>query len=161
MEDYPKAVRIHSHVHHACDTVALDYEGRFLRRKRLVAASGRGFLVDLPEVANLTGVEAFVLEDGREIAVQAAAEPVLVVKGDLPRLAWHIGNRHTPCQITADCLVIRQDHVLEAMLAKLGAEVTRDTRPFTPEGGAYGMGRTMGHSHGHSHDDHDHHHHHA
>ncbi|NBB98687.1 MAG: urease accessory protein UreE, partial [Alphaproteobacteria bacterium] len=66
---------------------------------------------------------------------------------------------HTPCQIAADCLVIRQDHVLEAMLAKLGADVTPDTRPFTPEGGAYGMGRTMGHSHGHSHDEHDHHHH--
>ena len=70
----------------------------------------------------------------------------------LARLAWHIGNRHTPCQIGPDCLVIRQDHVLEAMLAKLGADVTHDTRPFTPEGGAYGMGRTMGHSHGHDHD---------
>jgi urease accessory protein len=154
MEDYPKAVRIHGHVHHACDSVALDYEGRFLRRKRLVAESGRGFLVDLPEVANLTGSEAFVLEDGREIAVLAAPEPVLLVRGDLARLAWHIGNRHTPCQIGADALVIRQDHVLEAMLHKLGADVVHDTRPFTPEGGAYGIGRTMGHSHEHDHDHH-------
>ena len=37
--------------------VALDYEGRFLRRKRLVAASGRGFpwWEILPEVTNPDG----------------------------------------------------------------------------------------------------------
>lgn len=135
----------------AADSVALDYEGRFLRRKRLVAASGAGFLVDLPEVTNLTGGEAFVLADGRFIEVRCALEPVLVVTGDLARLAWHIGNRHTPCQIEPMRLVIRADHVLESMLRGLGAKVTAGVEPFRPEGGAYGMGRTMGHDHGHSH----------
>ncbi len=48
-------------------------------------------------------------------------------------------------------LLIREDHVLEAMLAHLGARVSRAIEPFTPEGGAYGMGRTMGHEHGHTH----------
>lgn len=139
------------------DHVALDYEGRFLRRKRLVAASGLAFLVDLPEVTNLTGGEAFALEDGRRVEVRCAVEPVLVIQGDLPRLAWHIGNRHTPCQIDPARLVIRADHVLEAMLKGLGAKVTASVAPFMPEGGAYGMGRTMGHSHGPEHGpDHDH-----
>jgi urease accessory protein len=72
---------------------------------------------------------------------------VLIVTGDLTRLAWHIGNRHTPCQIEADHLVIRADHVLAAMLTGLGASVTPAKAPFTPEGGAYGHGRTMGHEH--------------
>jgi urease accessory protein len=63
------------------------------------------------------------------------------------RLAWHIGNRHTPCQIEAHRLVIRADHVLADMLRGLGAEVTEATEAFTPEGGAYGLGRTMGHAH--------------
>ncbi len=74
---------------------------------------------------------------------------------DLMRYAWHIGNRHTPCQIEATRLLIRRDHVLEAMLTRLGATLTPISEPFTPEGGAYGTGRTMGHSHGpesHSHD---------
>ena len=79
--------------------------------------------------------------------VAAAAEAVLVVKGDITRLAWHLGNRHTPCQIEADRLVIRADHVLADMLRGLGATVTPAEAPFTPEGGAYGMGRTMGHAH--------------
>jgi hypothetical protein len=33
----------------AAERLILDYEGRFLRRKRLVAASGRAVMVDLPE----------------------------------------------------------------------------------------------------------------
>jgi urease accessory protein len=33
------------------------------------------------------------------------------------------------------------------MLRGLGATVTAARAPFTPEGGAYGMGRTMGHEH--------------
>jgi len=41
--------------------------------------------------------------------------------------------------------------VLEGMLKGLGARITRVSRPFAPESGAYGTGRTMGHDHGHSH----------
>ncbi|HEY0212064.1 MAG TPA: urease accessory protein UreE [Paenirhodobacter sp.] len=132
----------------AADFIALDYEGRFLRRKRLESAGGIGFMVDLPEVTNLTGGEAFALEDGRLIEVRPGLEPVLSITGDLVRLAWHIGNRHTPCQIEPLRLVIRQDHVLRAMLEQLGARVVETVEPFRPEGGAYGMGRTMGHDHG-------------
>lgn len=127
--------------------VVLGYEERFLRRKRLVTASGEAFLVDLPETTNLLAGDAFELSDGRLVEIAAAEEPVLVVRGDLTRLAWHIGNRHTPCQIEADRLLIRADHVLADMLRGLGADVVTATEPFTPEGGAYGLGRTMGHAH--------------
>jgi urease accessory protein len=131
----------------ATGRVVLGYEDRFLRRKRLVMASGDAFLVDLAETTNLLAGDAFELDDGRLVEIAAAEEPVLVIKGDLVRLAWHIGNRHTPCQIEPDRLVIRADHVLADMLRGLGATVTETQGPFTPEGGAYGMGRTMGHAH--------------
>lgn len=127
--------------------VVLGYDERFLRRKRLTMASGEAFLVDLAETANLLAGDAFELEDGRLVEIAAATEDVLVVRGDLVRLAWHIGNRHTPCQIEAERLLIRADHVLADMLRGLGASVTEAREPFTPEGGAYGMGRTMGHAH--------------
>ena len=71
---------------------------------------------------------------------------------NLPRIAWHVGNRHTPCQIAGDHILIREDRVLQAMLEGLDARVTRITAPFTPEGGAYGHGRT----HGHDHEPHEH-----
>jgi urease accessory protein len=135
--------------------VVLDYDERLLRRKRLETEAGDGFLVNLPVLTNLDEYWGFELEDGRAVQVQPAEEDVLVITGALPRLAWHIGNRHTPCEVGADALIIREDHVLEAMLRGLGAGITRVRRPFTPEKGAYGTGRTMGHDHHHDHD-HDH-----
>lgn len=136
--------------------VTLDYDARLLRRKRL-SFEGGDFLVDLPEVTSLDDGDAFELSDGRRIVVRAAIEPVLVIRGELARLAWHIGNRHTPCRIEADRLIIRADHVLEAMLHKQGARVEHAMLPFAPEGGAYGHGRTFGHDHADTHDhQHDH-----
>lgn len=142
----------------ASDTVSLDYDARLLRRKRLVSDAGRAFLIDLPEVVSLTEAHGFQLPDGVLVAVRAAPEPLLKVTGDLVRLAWHVGNRHTPCQIAKDALYLRHDHVLAGMLRGLGAEVSEVTAPFTPEGGAYGHGRTMGHDHGLSAHDHSHDH---
>lgn len=130
------------------DQLTLDYENRLLRRKRLQADGGLAFLLDLAEVTNLLPGQALALDDGRVVAIGAAAEPVVVIRGEsLLRLAWHIGNRHTPCQVAQEYLVIRRDQVLEAMLLQLGAQLAPQMLPFHPEGGAYGHGRTMGHSH--------------
>ena len=127
--------------------VVLDYDARCLRRKRLVTEGGASFLVDLPQTVSLPEGAAFALENGCTVEVVEAREPVLRIEGDLPRLAWHIGNRHCPCEIHGDHLVIRADPVLEEMLARLGARITHSYAPFRPEGGAYGHGRTFGHSH--------------
>ena len=129
----------------ASDAVVLDYEGRFLRRKRLVTVAGLAIVVDLEQTTSLDDGDALELSDGTRVAVRAAAEDVLEVRGPLARLAWHIGNRHTPCQVCADHLVIQRDPVIRHMLEHLGAEVTEAVRPFTPEGGAYGHGRTHSH----------------
>lgn len=162
MTDLPPSRAVARHHHGAlADTVALDYEARFLRRRRLMTESGASLMVDLAETTSLDHGDALILEDGRAVGVVAAAEQLVEVRGDLPRLAWHIGNRHTPCQITADRLVIRRDHVIEAMLRQLGADLTPVHAPFRPEGGAYGHGRTMGHDHGPSPHDHSHTHDHA
>lgn len=129
-------------------TITLTYDERFLRRKLLTSDQGEAFLVDLPETVSLNHGDAFKLEDGRLIAVLPAVEALLEVKGpDLVRLAWHIGNRHTPCQVEATRLLIQSDHVMRDMLTKLGADLRDITEAFTPEGGAYGHGRTHGHAH--------------
>lgn len=144
-----RAVRI-VHVHDAPDHVVLDFDARLIRRKRLTSAGGLSFLVDLPETVSVGEGDGFELEDGGVVAVRAAPEALIAITGDLPRLAWHIGNRHTPCRIEPGRLLIRDDHVMAAMLERLGATLEPVTEPFTPEGGAYGHGRTLGHDHGHS-----------
>ena len=136
------------HSHRADGQITLSYDDRFLRRKVLTTDTGEKFLVDLERTTSLNSGDVFVLDDGRQIAVAPAPEALLQVKGDLARLAWHIGNRHMPAQIEADRILIQRDHVIKAMLAQLGADLTDVTESFTPQGGAYGHGRTHGHSHG-------------
>lgn len=142
-----------AHRHHvtpaeADGTCTLSYEDRFLRRKMLVADTGEQFLVDFAHTTSMDHGDAFALDDGRLIVVQARPEQLLEVTGDnLARIAWHIGNRHTPCQIEPTRLLIQRDHVLREMLTKVGASVREVQVPFTPEGGAYGHGRTHGHAH--------------
>ncbi|MGB2106931.1 MAG: urease accessory protein UreE [Candidatus Puniceispirillum sp.] len=129
-------------------TITLNFEARFLRRKRLVSDCGVAFMVDLAETVSLNAGDAFILDDGRQIIIHAAAEPVLEIRHDnLARIAWHIGNRHTPCEIKSDHLIICYDHVLEDLLIRLGADLVKSETPFNPEGGAYGVGRTHGHAH--------------
>ncbi|MEO0666517.1 MAG: urease accessory protein UreE [Pseudomonadota bacterium] len=143
----------HGHTHGpVIDHVSLTYEDRFLRRKVLTLASGAQLLVDLPQTTSLNHGGALITTDKAEIEIQAAPEPLLEVTGDsLHRIAWHIGNRHTPCQIEDTRLLIQRDHVMADMLSKIGATTREVTEPFTPEGGAYGHGRTHGHDHAHSH----------
>ncbi len=143
------ARRYSDHTHgDPADHLSLTYEDRFLRRKVLTCDSGEQILIDLSQTTSLDHGGALVLEDGREVLIQAAPEALLeVTSDDLTRIAWHIGNRHTPCQVEPDRLLIQVDHVIRDMLLKLGATVREIREPFTPEGGAYGHGRTHGHAH--------------
>lgn len=152
------AHHVHDHAHGAvADHVRLTYDARLLRRKRLVTVTGQPFVVDLAQTVSVAAGAVFILADGRQIGVLAADEPLMRVQGDLVRLAWHIGNRHAPCAILQGALVVQREKVMRAMLEHLGAVVSDFDGPFTPEGGAYGHGRTMGHSHAHDHShDHDH-----
>lgn len=142
-------------------TVTLDFDDRFRRRRRYVAADGFAFLLDLEEATALRDGDGLLLEGGGVILVRAAPEPLVEIRADSPgrlmRLAWHLGNRHLPTEIQPDRLLIRDDHVILEMLRGLGAEVRQVEAPFNPEGGAYGeQNRQPGHHH--HHDGHDHHH---
>ena len=155
------------------DTVVLDFDDRHRRRMVMTGTRGLEFLLDLESAVALRGGDALVLEDGRLVEVVAAPEPLAEIRGSDPqhlvRLAWHLGNRHLPTQITARGLRIRRDHVIEAMVKGLGARIIEIEAPFDPEGGAYAdsghaqapAGAAHDHA-GHDHSSHDHggHHHH-
>lgn len=136
---------------------ALSYEERFLRRRKLVTDCGTDFIVDLPKTTDLKQGDQLMLSDGCVVEIRAREEKLTAIRGgSLVSLAWHIGNRHTPCQIEKDRLLICHDHVIEDMIRRLGGQIEHVNEPFTPEGGAYGMGRTHSHDHGHSHHHHSH-----
>ena len=137
------------------DTVVLDFDDRHRRRMAMTGTHGLEFLLDLENAVALRGGDALVLDDGRLVEVVAAPEPLVEIRCNDPqhlvRVAWHLGNRHLPTQITERGLRIRRDHVIEAMVKGLGARIIEIEAPFDPEGGAY-----AGHAHAPSSEAHDH-----
>jgi len=121
--------------------VTLAYVDRHRRRVRLVADSGESFLLDLARAHHLTDGDGLELDTGGFIGVRAAPEPIFEIeaanRAALLRIAWHLGNRHLPLQVTGERLRIRADHVIADMVTGLGGRVTRLQAPFDPEIGAY------------------------
>lgn len=126
------------------DQITLDETERHRRRKKMTSDNGIEFLLDLPEARLLRHGDGLLLQDGRIIEVCAKPELLLEVTASTPRhllaLAWQIGNRHLPADITEHRIRIRRDHVIAEMLAGLGATVTEIEAPFDPESGAYAEG---------------------
>lgn len=129
----------------------LDFSYRTKSRLRAKLASGEEVGLFLPRGTILRGGQKLAGRDGRVVEVVAAPEDLLEARcADalaLARAAYHLGNRHVAVEIGADAagpwLRIQADHVLEGMLAGLGATVTALRAPFEPEAGAY--------AHGHQH----------
>lgn len=139
------------------DVLVLERDDRHRRRLVMRCVNKTVFLLNLQEAQVMKDGDALELEDGRLIVVRAKAERLLEISAadpnDLVRIAWHLGNRHLPTQILGDRLRIREDHVIEDMLVRLGAGVAHVADAFDPEGGAYGHGTVQGHDH-HDHGDH-------
>jgi urease accessory protein len=143
------------------DTITLDRQSRYRRRVLLRTDGGHDLMLDLEAAVYMAEGDILELVDGGRVGIIAAPEPLLEIHVDdalaLARIAWHIGNRHTPAEITQHAIYIQPDHVLEAMVRGHGARVQHVMRPFEPEGGAYGgKGPLIESHHGHRHDHHDH-----
>ena len=143
--------------------VSLDWDVRQKSRFEATDSLGRRLGVFLPRGTAVRGGDVLVAEDGSLIQVQAAPQPVLVVRAcaahgspfDLLRAAYHLGNRHVALDLQPDHLKLEPDHVLADMLRQQHLIVSEATAAFEPEGGAYAAGG--GHAHAADHDhDHDH-----
>jgi urease accessory protein len=142
---------------HVVDVITLDHGDRHRRRIALKADGGTDFLLDLDKADVLYDGDAIALETGWLVEVRAATEKLVEIRAQSPLelliLAWHIGNRHVPAEITPDALYILYDHVLVDMLNAQGASTVIVERPFTPVRGAYHHDDAHAHSDpGHSHD---------
>ena len=148
------------------DTITLDRQSRYRRRLVLKTDAGHELMLDLAEATYLADGDGLLVQDGGVVLVKAAAEELMEIRAAdtlaLARIAWHLGNRHTPAQIAPDAILIQPDHVLAEMVEGLGARVHRVKKPFEPEGGAYGgHGPLHTSHHHHHHGDHSHDHHHG
>ena len=136
----------------ADEVVELPFALRERSRFRATLLSGEEIGVDLARGTLLRHGDRLRLDDGRVVAVEAAPERLLEVHAHdapgLARIAYHVGNRHVPIQVGDGWLRLLPDHVLQAMIERLGGHVHEVEEGFQPESGAYG------HSHvHHAHDD--------
>jgi urease accessory protein len=123
------------------DTLTLPHDERHKRKFLFTCDNKTEFLLDLEKAHHLKQGEGCLLADGSVILIIAANEECLELTSENParllKLAWHIGNRHTPAEITETAIYIAYDHVLEQMVRGLGVSLTKVTRQFQPEQGAY------------------------
>ncbi len=102
------------------DEITLSYEDRFIRRKKLITNNGTEFLVNLEETVSLNENNFFELENGNLIKVLSKEENLIEITGDnLKQIIWHIGNRHLPCQIEENRILIQDDAVILDMVLNL------------------------------------------
>jgi urease accessory protein len=146
MSNLRRAIAVVSQGHwpeaEALASVTLIFDDRHKRRLRMTDDTGLDFMLDLASATMLHDGDGLQLEGGGFIRVCAAVEAVADITTNSAehavRIAWHIGNRHTPLQVLADgVLRIIDDHVLVDMAEGLGGRVKRHEAPFAPERGAY------------------------
>lgn len=139
--------------------VALDWDTRQKSRFDATDSAGRRLGVFLPRGSVVRGGDVLVAEDGSLVRVDAAPQPVLVVRPcaehgspfDLLRAAYHLGNRHVQLELKPDHLKLEPDHVLADMLRAMHLIVREEQAAFEPEAGAYAAGG-HGHAHAHAHE---------
>ena len=152
--------------------IALDWDTRQKSRFEAVDSAGRRIGVFLPRGRIVRGGDVLVVDDGSLLVVDALDQPILVVTPatnahpadaalGIAKASYHLGNRHVPLEVRADRLVLEPDHVLAALLVRMGLHVESTRGPFEPEAGAYDTGAGA-HSHehhaggAHLHDTHEH-----
>jgi len=143
--------------------LALAAEERNRLRGRRHSLCGRALLLQLPRGEALRPGEWLAPEhDGPLVRVEAAPEPLLVVRAPSPlallQAAYHLGNRHVALELRPAELRLSDDPVLAHLLEHRGLVVERCQAPFQPEAGAYAgepAAHTYTHGHGHSHHGHD------
>ncbi len=141
------------------DTLLLDYEQRQHPDGSYMGLRGTQIAMALPEPVRLQTDDRFVLDDDTLVEIVARPEPLYELRAatssDLARIAWMLGDRHLPVDISERRLRVRRDPVIDALLRGADVKITDIEGPFQPEGGAYDHGPASGRDHAHSHD-HDH-----
>ncbi|GAB2181729.1 urease accessory protein UreE [Denitratisoma sp. agr-D3] len=138
----------------ASEELRLPFDTRCKSRLRTRLVSGEECGLFLARGTVLRQGDKLLANDGRVVAVSAAAEPLMEGLSDDPLLlakaAYHLGNRHVAVALAPGRIRFLKDHVLGDMVRGLGLPVMEIDGPFEPENGAYGAHGGHSHPHGHS-----------
>lgn len=123
------------------NTVCLTIDERHSSRLLTKTKAGNSCVIVLARGGTIRGGTVLGDKDNNLLLVEAALEEVSTIRSPnklaLMCIAYHLGNRHVPLEITNDYLRYQVDHVLDEMVVRLGGQVTNELSSFEPITGAY------------------------
>ena len=116
------------------DWLELEWEELNKRILRKKSDNGRDIAISLEGDTRLNYGD-ILKEDGNEIvAVRTKLEEVYVIQPktmqEMGKAAFEIGNRHTPCIIEDNEILVRYDYTLETLLDEVGVSYEKAERRF-------------------------------
>lgn len=114
--------------------VELEWEELNKRILRKKTDKGTDIAISLAKDESLHDGDILYENDNIQIVVRTKLEDVFVVSPktmkEMGKAAFEIGNRHTPCLIEGNEIIVRYDHTLEKLLDEVGVSYERSERRF-------------------------------
>lgn len=113
--------------------IELDWEELNKRILRKTTTTGREVAIVLDEQGLRYG-DVLFQNDTSTIAVRTKLEPAYVIKpatiAEMGKVAFELGNRHTPCIIEDDEIIVRYDRTLEVIFRETGVAYVEAKKRF-------------------------------
>ncbi|KOP65439.1 urease accessory protein UreE [Paenibacillus solani] len=118
----------------AIDWLELEWEELNKRILRKQTENGRDVSISLENGSHLHYGDVLYEDEDTLIAIRTKLEKVYVIKPktmrEMGKAAFEIGNRHTPCIIEDDEILVRYDHTLEKLMDEVGVTYEQSERRF-------------------------------
>ncbi|WP_257350384.1 urease accessory protein UreE [Pseudalkalibacillus decolorationis] len=114
--------------------IELDWEELNKRILRKTTDQGTDVAISLDQDQPLHFGDLIYEDKERQIAVRTKLEEVIVIHPktitEMGKAAFELGNRHTPCLISENEIIVRYDHTLGKLLEEVGVGYERSERRF-------------------------------
>lgn len=116
------------------DWLELEWEDLNKRIMRKQTESGTDVAISLEKSSHLHYGDVLYEDENTLIAIRTKLEKAIVIKPktmrEMGKAAFEIGNRHTPCIIEDNEILVRYDHTLEKLLDEVGVTYEQSDRRF-------------------------------
>lgn len=116
------------------DWLELEWEELNKRILRKRTESGKDVAISLEESGTLRYEDVLFEDEDTLIVIRTKLEDVYVITPktmqEMGKMAFEIGNRHTPCIIEEDEILVRYDHTLDKLMDEVGVSYERSERRF-------------------------------
>lgn len=116
------------------DWLELEWEELNKRILRKQTVKGKDIALSLESSGTLKYGDVLYEDEDTLIVIRTEREKAYVIKPktmkEMGRMAFEIGNRHTPCIIEDNEILVRYDHTLEKLMDEVGVSYEQSERRF-------------------------------